>query len=120
MTQFGGFPATGSFPIDGRMSTGVSPMSAAPPSATPTATLPGSAQATGARRMQAAAALQRCYKWLEQAITIGPQLAGLVPPLLTAVQLYEAEQFDASLAQTMAVAQIAQQLLGSLPMLPPL
>jgi hypothetical protein len=119
MTPFGGFPATGNLPINGRMSPGFPPM-AAPPFAAPTATMPNTAQATGAKRMQAAAALQRCYKWLERAITAGPQLAGLVPPLLTAVQLYEAQQYDASLAQTMAVVQVAQQLRASMPLLPPL
>jgi len=47
-------------------------------------------------------------------------MVSLMPPLLTAVQLYEAEQYEACLAQTAAVMQVITQLQASIPMLPQL
>jgi hypothetical protein len=43
-----------------------------------------------------------------------------MPPLLTAVQLYEGEHYEACVAQTAAVMQVIGQLRASIPMLPPL
>lgn len=73
-----------------------------------------------ALRQQAAALLQHCYHWLETAVPIMPQAAWLAPPLVTAVQQYEAEQYDACLAQTLAVIQGARQVQAAVPTLPPL
>jgi hypothetical protein len=126
MTLFSQGATTGGYPINGQPSGGFTPMAAGPamtaPPAVPPSFLPANAAhaLTEARRLQAAAALQRCYRWLEQALPSAPQLGHLVPPLLTAVQLYEAEHYEACLAQTMAVMQVTQQLRGALPLLPPL
>jgi hypothetical protein len=78
------------------------------------------AVAAEAMRQQAAALLQRCYRWLEAAVTVVPQTAGFVPPLVTAVAQYEAQQYDACLAQTAAVITAVRQLQLSVPTLPPL
>jgi hypothetical protein len=126
MTPFGPGVTTGRYPINGQLSGGFTPMAAGPmmttPPTVPPYVMPANAALalTGARRLQAAAALQRCYRWLDQAIQSAPQLGHLVPPLLTAVQLYEAEHYEACLAQTIAVMQVAQQLRSVLPLLPPL
>jgi len=77
------------------------------------------AVAAEAMRQQAAALLQRCYRWLEPAVTVLPQVAGFVPPLVTAVAQYEAQQYDACLAQTSAVIIAIRQLQLSVPTLPP-
>ena len=126
MTPYGPGVTTGSYPINGQLAGGFTPMAAGPtmtaPSNVPPYVIPANAAHAlfEARRLQAAAALHRCYRWLEQAIQSAPQLGHLVPPLLTAVQLYEAEHYEACLAQTIAVMQVAQQLRGVLPLLPPL
>jgi hypothetical protein len=126
MTLFGPGATTGGYPINGQLSGGFTPMAAGPimtaPPAVPPNVMPANVAhaLTEARRLQAAATLQRCYRWLEQAIQSAPQLGHLVPPLLTAVQLYEAEHYEACLAQTIAVMQVAQQLRSALPLLPPL
>lgn len=75
---------------------------------------------TEALRQQAAAHLQRCYRWLEDAIRIVPQTADLVPVLVTAVQQYEAQQYEACLAQVSVVIQTVRQVRMSVPSLPPL
>jgi hypothetical protein len=89
------------------------PASTAPALAAP-------AVAVEAMRQQAAALLQRCYRWLEAAVTVVPQTAGFVPPLVTAVAQYEAQQYDACLVQTAAVITAVRQLQLSVPTLPPL
>jgi hypothetical protein len=73
-----------------------------------------------ALRQQAAALLQRCYHWLEAAVPVAPQVAWLVPALVTAVQQYEAQQYQACLAQTLWVIQAIGQLQAAVPILPPL
>src|SRR6188508_2745105 len=117
MTSFGGPPGVGGFPINGRFS-GPAPTSSsaiAPPMGQRFFVPP----LDELRRLPAAAALQRCYKWLEQAVKVAPQMASLVPPLLTAVQLYEAGHYEASFAQANAVMQVIGQLRASIPALPP-
>jgi hypothetical protein len=69
---------------------------------------------------QTGALLQYCYRWLEQAIPVLPQLADLVPALVTAVHQYEAQQFEASLAQTLGVIRVLQQVRLTVPGLPAL
>jgi hypothetical protein len=71
-----------------------------------------------ALRQQAAAALQRCYHWLEVALPIVPQVSSLVPILVTAVQQYEAQQYEASLHQSLAVIQAVRQVQATVPTLP--
>lgn len=78
------------------------------------------AVAAEAMRQQAAALLQRCYRWLEAAVMVVPQVAGFVPPLVTAVAQYEAQQYDACLMQTAAVITAIRQVQLSVPTLPPL
>jgi len=72
-----------------------------------------------ALRQQAAAVLQHSYRWLESAVPLAPQTADLVPALSVAVQLYEAAQYEASLALAQAVAQGAWQIRQAVPALPP-
>lgn len=71
-------------------------------------------------RQQAAALLQRCYHWLDAAVPIVPQVSWLVPALVTAVQQYEAQQYEACLAQTLAVIQTMRQVQAAVPTLPAL
>jgi hypothetical protein len=71
-----------------------------------------------AMRQQAAAVIQRSYRWLDASAPLAPQVAGLIPPLITAVQQYEAEQYAASLTGAVAVVQTAQALHGATPILP--
>jgi hypothetical protein len=73
-----------------------------------------------AMRQQAAALLQHAYRWLETAIPVAPQLSGTVPPLVTAVQLYQAQQYAASLDRASAVINALQQARWAFPTLPPL
>jgi hypothetical protein len=84
----------------------------------PTAFAPG--LPAEALRQQAAALLQRCYHWLETAVPAAPQAAGLVPALVTAVAQYEAQQYEACLAQTAMVIGAARHLQMSVPTLAPL
>ncbi len=79
-----------------------------------------SAASTEAQRQQAAAALQRCYRWLETAVPVVPETSRLATALVTAVQQYQAQQYDACLAQIVAVIQTARQLRLAVPALPPL
>lgn len=73
-----------------------------------------------AMRHQAAAVLQRTYRWLESAIPVAPQLSGTVTPLVTAVQLYQAQRYPASLDQAGAVITSLRQARLAIPTLPPL
>lgn len=73
-----------------------------------------------AMRHQAAAVLQHTYRWLEGAIPVAPQLSSTIPPLLTAVQLYQARQYPASLDQAGAVIGSLRQARSAFPTLPPL
>lgn len=83
--------------------------------------MPGmAAPTTEAMRQPAAAIIQRCYRWLEAAVPMLPQVAALVPVLVTAVQQYAAQQYTACLQQVAVVAQTVQQLRVAVPALPPL
>jgi hypothetical protein len=73
-----------------------------------------------AMRQQAAASLQHAYRWLETAIPVAPQLSGMVAPLVTAVQLYQAQQYATCLNQVNAVIGSLQQVRWAFPTLPPL
>jgi len=69
-------------------------------------------------RQQAAAALQRCYRWLEMAVPVVPELAAVVPAMVTAVQQFEARQYAASLIQLTAVVAVLRRVQAAAPMLP--
>ena len=69
-------------------------------------------------RQQAAAVIQRSFRWLDASAPLAPQVAGLISPLITAVQQYEAEQYAASLTGAVAVVQTAQALHSTTPILP--
>jgi len=71
-------------------------------------------------RQQAAALLQHVYRWLETVVPAAPQLSGSVGPLLTAVQLYQAQQYGACLDQANAVITSLQRARWAYPTLPPL
>lgn len=75
---------------------------------------------TEAMRQQAAASIQRCYRWMEAAVPLAAQVAVLAPVLITAVQQYEAQQYLPCLQQVAVVAQVAQQLQVQVPGLPQL
>jgi hypothetical protein len=83
------------------------------PTAVPTPVIPAEVL-----RQQSAAVLQHCYRWLESAVSIVPQTAELVPAMVTAVQQYEAQQYDACLAQAQAVVLAVRQLRQVVPALP--
>jgi len=73
-----------------------------------------------ALRQQAAALLQHVYRWLEATAPVAPQVLGVVPMLVTAVQLYEAQQYPACLNQVQAAIGVLQQVRWAFPALPPL
>jgi hypothetical protein len=73
-----------------------------------------------ALRQQAAALIQHTYRWLEAAIPDVPQLSAVVPTMVTAVQLYQAQQYPACLNQITAVIANLQQARGVFPTLRPL
>ena len=72
------------------------------------------------QRAQCAAVLQRLDAWLEATVPHMPQLAGVIPTTVHAVQLYAAGQYQASLAQAYGVVQILNQMRALYPTLPPL
>jgi hypothetical protein len=90
---------------------GFSGMAGAPPAAQPS---------VEALRQQAAAIVQRCYRWLEACAPVLPQTAALVPAMIAAVHQYEAQQYAACINQAAAVAGAASQLRAAVPGLPPL
>jgi hypothetical protein len=104
---------------------GIATVQPAQPAAT-TPTVPFGQPATlnqptpEAMRQQAAATIQRLYRWLEAVVPMLPQVGTLVPALVTAVQQYEAQQYGPCLQQALFVAQAAQQVQLSVPGLPPL
>ncbi|WP_018353035.1 hypothetical protein [Longispora albida] len=73
-----------------------------------------------AARQQAAALLLHTYRWLEAAGPIAPQVTGAVPPLITAAQLYSAQQYQACTGQVLGVVGELQRLRWAFPTLPPL
>jgi hypothetical protein len=73
-----------------------------------------------AMRQQAAALLQHTYRWLEAALPVAPQMSTMAAPLITAVQLYQAQQYDACLYQMHEVIGSLRQARWAFPMLPPL
>ena len=98
------------------------PMTAMPPAAVAGQAQVGAGQPAvdEAMRQQSAALLQHTYRWLETAIPVAPQLSGMVSPLVTAVQLYQAQQYAACLNQVTAVIGSLQQARWAFPTLPPL
>lgn len=54
-------------------------------------------------QVQCAVTLQQLYSWLQVSLPQAPQVAGIIPPLVQAVQLYRAGQYEACLAQLQAV-----------------
>jgi hypothetical protein len=68
---------------------------------------------TEALRQQAAALIQRCYRWLEAVAPAQPRSSTLVPAMITAVQQYEARQYTVSLNQASAVAATIRLWQGS-------
>ncbi|MEV7808033.1 hypothetical protein AB0O28_34305 [Microbispora sp. NPDC088329] len=46
-----------------------------------------------------AVTLQRLYGWLQASLPQAPQVAGIIPLLVQAVQLYRTGRYDACLAQ---------------------
>ena len=81
---------------------------------------PGGQPSTEVLRQQAAAVIQRCYRWLEAVAPTVPQVSALVPAMITAVQQYEAQQYAVSLNQAVAVAETIRQLQAAVPGLPAL
>ena len=86
----------------------------------PSALIGLAAPTTEAMRQPAAATIQRCYRWVEAAAPMLPQVAGLVPVLVTAVQQYAAQQYLPSLQQATTVALAVQQIRAAVPALPAL
>jgi hypothetical protein len=99
-------------PITGTMSPGVFP---GPMMATRTGQ-----PSTEVLRQQAAAVIQRCYRWLETVVPAAPQVSFLVTAMITAVQQYEAQQYAACLNQAVAVAETIRHLQSAVPGLPAL
>ncbi|TQS20386.1 hypothetical protein [Microbispora hainanensis] len=50
-------------------------------------------------QVHCAVTLQRLYGWLQASLPQAPQVAGIIPLLVQAVQLYRAGRYDACLAQ---------------------
>jgi hypothetical protein len=94
---------------------GVSPMGVAPMGAGPTA---GTSSETN--RQLAAATLTRCYRWLEQSVPLQPSLASLVPPLVAAVSLYSAQQYESCLSHASTVVAAIGNARTAMPSLPAL
>jgi hypothetical protein len=68
-------------------------------------------------RQQAAALLQHVYRWLEATAPTSPRVLDVVPTLLTAVQLYVAEEYLSCRNQVAAATEALRQ---ARPALPPL
>ncbi|MBO4273445.1 MULTISPECIES: hypothetical protein [Microbispora] len=70
-------------------------------SPTPPATGVTAGQPAPAAQLQAhcAVTLQQLYEWLQTSIPQAPQVAGVIPLLVQAVQLYRAGRYEACLAQ---------------------
>ncbi|GEM_PF-5691100 len=73
-----------------------------------------------AMRQQAAALLQHLYRWLDAAAAAVPQVSAVVPMLVTAVQLYEAQQYPACRERVQSVMGVLRQARWAYPALPPL
>ncbi|MEW9533453.1 hypothetical protein [Microbispora sp. NPDC049125] len=79
-------------------------MGSAPGPAMWPATTPAVNPAVGAAwyvpsQVQCAVALQRLYGWLQASLPQAPQVAGIIPLLVHAVQLYRAGRHEACLEQ---------------------
>lgn len=70
-------------------------------------------------RQQAAARLQHVYRWIETTAPVAPQVLNVASMLITAVQLYEAQQYAASLDLQQAAIGLLRQAGFPVPMLPP-
>jgi hypothetical protein len=81
---------------------------------------PQPAVAEDALRQQAAALLQHVYRWLEATAPATPQVVGVVPMLVAAVQLYGVHEYPACLSQIYVATNALQQARLAFPALPPL
>ena len=89
----------------------------APPGAVPAVATPAPAEVL---RQQTAALLQRVYRWLEATAPAAPQVLGVVPMLVTSIQLYEAQEYEGCRNQIGAAVSVLRQIRAAFPMLPPL
>jgi len=71
-------------------------------------------------RQRAAALLQHVYRWLDASVPVAPDVLDVVPVLVTAVQLYEAQEYPACLDQVQAAMAALRQARWTFPALPPL
>jgi hypothetical protein len=81
---------------------------------------PWPAVAQDAMRQQAAALLQHVYRWLEATAPVEPRVLKVVPVLVAAVHLYEAQEYPACLSQVQVATGALQQVRSTLPALAPL
>lgn len=118
----------GAFAPAGVNPMGVSPMGVSPMSAGPAVAGPAAGSSAPVIplasdewfRQHAAATLISCYRWLEQAVPLQPALASLVPPLVAAVQLYSAQQYESSLRHATTVVTAIGNARTAMPSLPAL
>jgi len=74
-----------------------------------------------AQRQQAAALLQHVYRWLDATASVTPGVVlGVVPMLVTAIQLYQSQQYLDCRRHGAAVVGLLQQTRFANPALPPL
>lgn len=73
-----------------------------------------------AMRYQTAGLLQHTYRWLRAASEVTPAVTRAAPALTVAVQLYDAEQYPASMSQLSGVVAMLHQARHAYPALPPL
>lgn len=64
---------------------------------------PGRPGPSGLLQVHCAMSLQQLYGWLQATIPQAPQVAGIVPLVVRAVQLYRAGQHEACVAQIQSV-----------------
>ncbi|GAA4583704.1 hypothetical protein GCM10023194_21710 [Planotetraspora phitsanulokensis] len=64
---------------------------------------PGSPGPSGLLQVHCAMSLQQLYAWLQATVPQAPQVAGVVPLVVRAVQLYRAGQHEACVAQIQSV-----------------
>lgn len=79
--------------------------------------IPGRPMAPNPSQVHCAVTLQQLYSWLQASLPQAPQLAGVIPLLVQAVQLYRAGQYEACLAQLQAVLGIVNSGRPTVPLL---
>lgn len=79
--------------------------------------VPGRPMTPGPSQVHCAVTLQRLYGWLQASLPQAPQLAGLIPLLVQAVQLYRSGQYEACLAQLQAVLGVVNSGQPTVPLL---